>query len=293
MTLPPSDTPKDLQADLDRAAQYLAQADGLLIAAGAGMGVDSGLPDFRGTEGFWQAYPALATAGLDFAEIATTRTFENDPALAWGFYGHRLQLYRDTVPHAGFDLLQLLAARIPHGAFVFTSNVDGQFQTAGFAADRIVECHGSLHHLQCTKPCSPDLWEAKDLRPVVNDETCQWGTALPRCANCGRVARPNILMFGDANWVSDRTELQEGRMRRWLYACKRPVVLELGAGAHLPSVRNKGQSVAGHPAGRLIRINPREFEVIRTEDVGLRMGALAGLQALASRLPSRVPSRLP
>jgi hypothetical protein len=46
-------------ADLEHAAALVAQAD-LLIAAGAGMGVDSGLPDFRGNQGFWKAYPALA-----------------------------------------------------------------------------------------------------------------------------------------------------------------------------------------------------------------------------------------
>ena len=49
------------------------QADGLLITAGAGMGVDSGLPDFRGTEGFWRAYPALAQAHIRFESIAACR----------------------------------------------------------------------------------------------------------------------------------------------------------------------------------------------------------------------------
>ena len=41
----------------DRAAALLARADALVIAAVAGMGVDSGLPDFRGPQGFWRAYP--------------------------------------------------------------------------------------------------------------------------------------------------------------------------------------------------------------------------------------------
>ncbi len=46
--------------DISRAAKAIREADALLISAGAGMGVDSGLPDFRGTEGFWRAYPAIA-----------------------------------------------------------------------------------------------------------------------------------------------------------------------------------------------------------------------------------------
>lgn len=53
-----------LEASFPRAADAINEADALIISAGAGMGVDSGLPDFRGSEGFWQAYPALAKAGL-------------------------------------------------------------------------------------------------------------------------------------------------------------------------------------------------------------------------------------
>jgi NAD-dependent SIR2 family protein deacetylase len=95
--MPPTTAPIGPIEPIDRSAQRAAdlidQASALVIAAGAGMGVDSGLPDFRGRSGFWQAYPALASAGLDFSELASPHTFERDPRLAWGFYGHRLQLY--------------------------------------------------------------------------------------------------------------------------------------------------------------------------------------------------------
>jgi NAD-dependent SIR2 family protein deacetylase len=47
---------------MKQAVEWLRDADGLLVTAGAGMGVDSGLPDFRGNEGLWRAYPALAAA---------------------------------------------------------------------------------------------------------------------------------------------------------------------------------------------------------------------------------------
>ena len=112
------------EADYATAAQYLAEADALLIGAGAGMGVDSGLPTFRGDTGFWQAYPALQ--GRSFAEIATPDTFTHDPELAWGFYGHRLNLYRQYAPHARFAILRRWMATLarPPGAFVMTSNVD-------------------------------------------------------------------------------------------------------------------------------------------------------------------------
>ncbi len=75
-----------------RAAEAIREADALLIAAGAGMGVDSGLPDFRGPEGFWKAYPPFGRLGLHFQQLACPGTLVRDPHLFWGFYGHRLNL---------------------------------------------------------------------------------------------------------------------------------------------------------------------------------------------------------
>ena len=65
------------------------------------MGVDSGLPDFRGPQGFWRAYPVFR--GRRFEEISNPVWFRTDPEQAWGFFGHRLNLYRTTPPHAGFQ----------------------------------------------------------------------------------------------------------------------------------------------------------------------------------------------
>src|SRR5438067_7349691 len=105
---------------IPQAAQAVAAADALLIAAGAGMGVDSGLPDFRGDQGFWNSYPPYQKLGLDFISLANPRWFRDDPTLAWGFYGHRLNLYRNTSPHDGFHILRRWVERMKHGAFVFT-----------------------------------------------------------------------------------------------------------------------------------------------------------------------------
>jgi len=83
----------------------MRQADAVIITAGAGMGVDSGLPDFRGKEGLWKQYPALKAMGVDFQEMANPEWFVKRPELAWAFYGHRLHQYNETKPHAGFDML--------------------------------------------------------------------------------------------------------------------------------------------------------------------------------------------
>jgi NAD-dependent SIR2 family protein deacetylase len=178
------------------AADVIRQAHALIITAGAGMGVDSGLPDFRGTSGFWQAYPPYAKRGLSFAEAANPLHFQRDPSFGWGFYGHRCNLYRSTTPHEGFHILQRWIRRTNAGHFIVTSNVDGQFQKAGFDESDILEVHGSIHHLQCLEPCHDSIWPNDQIFDI--DTQAMRSRSIPRCPRCGSVSRPNILMFGAA-----------------------------------------------------------------------------------------------
>jgi NAD-dependent SIR2 family protein deacetylase len=246
-----------------RAAQAIAGAQALLISAGAGMGVDSGLPDFRGDQGFWKAYPPYAALGLSFSELANPRWFESDPLLAWGFYGHRLNLYRATTPHRGFELLRGWTARMPLGGFVFTSNVDGHFQRAGFDPERIVECHGAIQTFQCLDRCG-DLFPAPPGEVSVDPATFRAAPPLPACPRCGLLARPNILMFGDGGWDEARTLGQERRMTAWLAQLQEAggklVIVELGAGEAIPTVRLNSEHLARRFGATLVRINPRESQ---------------------------------
>ncbi len=271
-------------AAIQAAAELLLQADALLVTAGAGMGVDSGLPDFRGNQGFWRAYPALGQRGLSFAEVASPFSFDTDPALAWGFYGHRLALYRRTVPHAGFHILHAWGQRLPQGLGVFTSNVDGHFQRAGFDTARLVECHGAIHRLQCTQPCHSSVWPADDFLPEVDEVACRLLNAPPRCPRCGALARPHILMFNDGAWLEQHSLAQLSRLQHWLTGCQRPLVVELGAGTAIPSVRHFGQQVLSHHGGRLLRINPHEAAVPGSLHVGIAGPALATLRAIDAAL---------
>lgn len=278
-------TRKDDMTDsnLRHAAQAISEATALLVTAGAGMGVDSGLPDFRGNDGFWRAYPPFKKRGLSFVDMASPEWFDRDPAVAWGFYGHRLHLYRDTKPHGGFDILLRWAKRMPAGAFVFTSNVDGQFQRAGFRDDRIIECHGSIHHLQCASPCHQGLWDAADVNVDVDPTTFEASEPLPRCPSCGGVARPNVLMFGDWGWVHHRSSAQEHRFTQWLdeVAGERLVVVEMGAGTAIPTVRMTSEQAGRRKGATLVRINPREPQVPEGQ-IGISGPAMGTLQAIDS-----------
>jgi len=271
----------DIEATIEKAALTVSKADALLITAGAGMGVDSGLPDFRGDKGFWKAYPPFERLGVSFFDMANPGWFARDPELAWGFYGHRLELYRQTTPHRGFEILKRWAEGLHYGAFVFTSNVDGHFQAAGFSRDRVIECHGSIGHLQCTEPCCTEIWRADDLEVEVDTDSFRARSELPTCPHCGALARPNVLMFGDWHWIPGRTAAQERRFSDWLSEAAGPnlVVVELGAGSAVPTVRMTSERIASRSGATLVRINPREPQV-RHGHVGLPLDALEALEAI-------------
>lgn len=88
-------------------------------------------------------------------------------------------------------------------------------------------------------------------------------------------------MFGDWGWNAQRSAAQEARLHRLLHRAERPLVVELGAGTAIPSVRHFGQAVVTHHNGRMIRINPREPQVSSARDVGLAANALEALTAIA------------
>ena len=266
------------QNNIKKAADAIREASALVITAGAGMGVDSGLPDFRGNQGFWNAYPALK--GYPFEEMADPQWFESDPTRAWGFYGHRLNLYRKTIPHEGFAILHAWAQKIP--SFVFTSNVDGQFQKAGFSEDQIMECHGSIHWLQHCRPSKhgEKIWSADTTIIDVDEVRVRAEEPLPR--KDGVLVRPNILMFGDMYWLGNRCDRQRENINQWLQSVdtSQTVVVEMGAGTSIPTVRRFSERLA-RAGAILIRMNPRESH---GAEIPLAMGAKEALMAIQEQL---------
>ena len=249
------------------------------------MGVDSGLPDFRGHEGFWRAYPAYRGLGLGFQDLAGPVHFVDDPPLAWGFYGHRMALYRSTRPHDGFAVLRRWWHRWP--VRVFTSNVDGQFQRAGFPAEDVAEVHGTIHHLQCLAECGQPVWPADQIEVTVDETTMRAREPLPACPRCGALARPNILMFGDLAWDDREIGPRLQRHTEWLRGLRRAgsrlAVIELGAGTAVPTVRRQSE-LAAASSGALVRINVREPEVRHGRGVGIAAPAAPTLAALDAEL---------
>jgi len=250
-----------LEPRYEEDADFIRNANAIVVTAGAGMGVDSGLPDFRGNQGYWNYYPMNERLGLSFIQAANPEHFENDPHFGWGFYGHRTNLYRETIPHLGFAILLHWIDQFNLDYFVATSNVDGQFQKAGFSEERIYEVHGSIHHLQCTIPCNQDIWPNNAEYSI--DESTMRAQDVPKCPQCQRVARPNILMFGDYSWLSRRSAIQEENFDEFLQLNhdQSMVVVEIGAGPSIPTIRYLSEQLGQQNLTTVIRINPLEPQI--------------------------------
>jgi NAD-dependent SIR2 family protein deacetylase len=167
-----------------------------------------------------------------------------------------------------------------YGTFVFTSNVDGQFQKAGFKEEQVMECHGSIHHMQCINNCQGIIWSADDTCIEI-EEGFKAKEPLPSCPYCGAMARPNILMFGDFGWEYTRTDAQRERLNRWIEKLTtedaKLAIIEIGAGTAVPTVRNTSEQIGSIFDVPLIRINPRESFGAQIQ---LPMGAVEALSEI-------------
>lgn len=282
-----------LNSALRAAAETLARTTFLVISAGAGMSADSGLPTFRGNEGFWTNYPSIGRLGLSFVECANPSHFRSDPHFGWAFYGHRHNMYKKTVPHPGYQILRKWASSAKYGHFVFTSNVDGHFQKAGFDPEKVVECHGSINYLQCINDCGGNIWPVGDQVIDVDESMFQARDPLPVCPHCGALARPNILMFGDHGWVSTRTDQQEGRLNAAVSDAEThpdcfKTVIEIGAGSAVPTVQWFSGSQLKFKNSKLIRINLDDDEPYEQgKTIFVPMKALKALRKLDEMLTNQ------
>jgi NAD-dependent deacetylase len=160
---------------VERLAELMQTRRPCVVLTGAGISTESGIPDFRSPGGIWAEYDPM--------EYATIDAFRADPAKVWDFYGKRLALLGSAEPNDGHRALAELEARGWVRA-VITQNIDRLHERAGSCA--LVEVHGSIRTSSCLD-CGTvvPLAEIEALLPV------------PACPSCGRVLKPDVVMFGE------------------------------------------------------------------------------------------------
>lgn len=241
------------------------RADAVVVLAGAGMGVDAGIPDFRGKTGIWTSQQDT------FLKFANGSAWDERPLEAWNFYVGRFLNYRDTQPHHGYsELLRLLTARgLPY--FVVTSNVDLHFAKSGWDPLRIYEIHGSLQHAQCRVQCTRDSHPMPQFTRLLETDN-----EMPLCPNCGDILRPQVLMFNDPYFLWTKVEEQSMRYREWEVNYNYKLGIELGAGTYVPSIRN----FSHERTEQTIRINPHQPTINRPQDISIPSTAVEGIDLI-------------
>ena len=171
-----------------------------VVLTGAGISTESGIPDFRSPTGIWATYDPM--------EYATIDAFLRDPVKVWDFYARRLQALGDAEPNDGHRALAELEERGWVEA-VITQNIDRLHERAG--SRELVEVHGSIRTSSCL-----------DCGTVVPFADVVELLPVPQCPACGRVLKPDVVMFGELLPVA-----QIGRAEQ--LACEAGVLLVVGS----------------------------------------------------------------
>ena len=270
------------------AAQFIRDADVLLVAAGAGMGVDAGLPDYYG--GIHLAHPRLAEIGLSLYDLSNHTLFKHNPALAWGHWITRQREYVSTLPHAGYQILHAWSKYSKRTVRVVTTNLDRHFVRTGFTPDNVFEMHGSMYDAQCMYGCGARPWplDTENMPPVDLNTMLLLGPS-PVCTECDGPTRVCTALAIDTDWESSHVDV--ARMRHETFFRELPAervltVLEIGCGTVMPKVRAEAtRIIAEHRmrGGRAahIRINLHQAEIDEHEgNISLPSGALEALRIL-------------
>jgi NAD-dependent deacetylase len=153
------------------------RARSVMVLTGAGVSAESGVPTFRGEGGLWRSYRA--------EDLATPRAFRRDPKLVWEWYDWRRGLIGACEPNAAHQTLAGMETHFDDFTLV-TQNVDGLHRLGG--SENLVEIHGNIWGMRCTRGCRAP-WE---------DRTVPLPEIPPHCPDCGALARPDVIWFGES-----------------------------------------------------------------------------------------------
>ena len=245
---------------LDRVAGALARARLVVVATGAGMSRESGIPTFRDAlTGLW--------ARLDPEELATADAFRRAPARVFGWYAWRRKVVRAAVPHAGYDAVVALERLLPQ-VVVVTQNVDGLHRRAG--SRQVLELHGSLERFRCLDAGHP--FPAEAVAEPVEDGPVD----PPACARCGSPIRPGVVWFGEM--------LPEWEVTAaWEAAARCGVMLVVGTSGLVHPAATLPR-IAREAGAMVVEVNPEPSELSSLATVVCRGSAGAVLPALVARL---------
>jgi len=156
----------------DTVAQKLKDSRKIVFVTGAGISQESGIPTFRGKDGYWRKYDPMKLASID--------AFYDDPKLVWEWYEDRRKNILSVKPNEGhFAISQMEEFK---DVVVLTQNIDGLHQRSG--STNVLELHGSIIRIKCT------------VCDFIDNITENFESLPPKC-KCGSMLRPDVVWFGE------------------------------------------------------------------------------------------------
>ncbi|MBL0220688.1 MAG: RNA polymerase subunit sigma [Myxococcales bacterium] len=168
----------------------------VLALTGAGVSAESGIPTFRGKEGYW----TIGAREYHPQELATHQAFAAMPWSVWAWYLYRRGVCRHAEPNAAHTALVRLARALPERFALITQNVDGLHRRAGSPDPQTFAIHGDLSLMRCANDCVLDRFPIPEAVPELGrgDEISLEVRALLRCPRCSGPARPHVLWFDES-----------------------------------------------------------------------------------------------
>ena len=160
---------------------------------GAGLSAESGIPTFRGEDGYW----VIGSKNYHPQEMATRDMFIKYPKEVWTWYLSRIKAYSKSQPNEGHYALVAFEKHLQEQFSLVSQNVDGLNLKAGSSVDRFYPIHGDLTFLRCFDECSDELYHIRDFFNPKEEITNNTVDRL-RCPKCGNIARPHVLWFDEA-----------------------------------------------------------------------------------------------
>ncbi len=169
------------------------EAEGrVVVLTGAGISAESGIPTFRGAEGYW----VVGSQNYMPQEMATHEMFERSPEEVWRWYLYRFGLCRHAQPNAGHAALVALERALGDRFTLVTQNIDGLHRRAG--SDRVLCIHGDVAYVRCVAECGVGRLELPAFPPRAKDEPLSAeDRARLACPACGGWLRPHVLWFDE------------------------------------------------------------------------------------------------
>jgi NAD-dependent deacetylase len=175
--------------------EEVRRARGRVVAlTGAGISAESGIPTFRGSEGFW----VVGSRNYMPQEMATHAMFMQAPDEVWRWYLYRFGVCRQAQPNAGHHALVALDYALGDRFHLVTQNIDGLHLRAGATPGRTSCIHGDAAFVRCSAGCSPEklpmpeMGERHDRSPLTPEDREKL-----TCPGCGAWLRPHVLWFDE------------------------------------------------------------------------------------------------